>query len=80
MDSLYILIPIAIIFVAIAAKVFFWAIDNHQFDDLDTEGQRILFDDDVVPSPVVKKSNSHEAETEVAGDPAETPTANKPPC
>ncbi|MCV6625399.1 MAG: cbb3-type cytochrome oxidase assembly protein CcoS [Cellvibrionaceae bacterium] len=44
MDSLYILIPIAIVFVAIAVKVFFWAVDNHQFDDLDTEAQRILFD------------------------------------
>lgn len=46
MDSLFILIPIAIVFVIVAAKVFFWAVDNHQFDDLDTEGQRILFDDD----------------------------------
>lgn len=46
MDSLYILIPIAVIFAGIAAKLFFWAVDNNQFDDLDTEGQRILFDDD----------------------------------
>lgn len=48
MDSLYILIPIAVIFIAIAARVFFWAVDNDQFDDLDTEGQRILFDDDKI--------------------------------
>jgi len=48
MDSLYILIPIAVIFVAIAARIFFWAVDNDQFDDLDTEGQRILFDDDKI--------------------------------
>lgn len=57
MDSLYILIPIAIVFVIIAAKVFFWAVDNHQFDDLDTEGQRILFDDDT-PTQTSDKSSS----------------------
>ncbi|GMG86807.1 cbb3-type cytochrome oxidase assembly protein CcoS [Biformimicrobium ophioploci] len=47
MDSLFILIPVAIIFVAIAIKVFFWAVDNGQYDDLETEGRRILFDDDL---------------------------------
>lgn len=55
MDSLYILIPIAIVFVIIAAKIFFWAVDNHQFDDLDTEGQRILFDDETVNKKAVEK-------------------------
>nr|WP_255771804.1 cbb3-type cytochrome oxidase assembly protein CcoS [Microbulbifer guangxiensis] len=43
---MYFLIPIAIIFVTIAVKVFFWAVNNGQYDDLDTEGRRILFDDD----------------------------------
>ncbi|MCW8125266.1 cbb3-type cytochrome oxidase assembly protein CcoS [Microbulbifer halophilus] len=46
MDSLYFLIPIAILFVATAVKLFFWAVNNGQYDDLDTEGSRILFDDD----------------------------------
>ncbi|WP_250460019.1 cbb3-type cytochrome oxidase assembly protein CcoS [Microbulbifer litoralis] len=46
MDSLYFLIPIAIIFVATAVKLFFWAVNNGQYDDLETEGRRILFDDD----------------------------------
>ena len=53
MDSLYILIPIAIIFVAIAVKIFLWAVDSDQFDDLDVEAQRILFDDDVRPEPIM---------------------------
>lgn len=73
MDSLYILIPIAIIFVAIAAKIFFWAIDNHQFDDLDTEGQRILFDDDIVPSPVAKSTSTLEPKVEAVDDTSENP-------
>lgn len=68
MDSLFILIPIAIIFVIVAAKVFFWAVDNHQFDDLDTEGQRILFDDEK-PAPSVKP----EADPSAEDDSTKTP-------
>ncbi len=46
MNILYLLVPIALIGIAIAIKLLFWAINNGQYDDLDTEGQRILFDDD----------------------------------
>ena len=45
MESLYFLIPCALIFIAIAVKVLFWAINNGQYDNLDTEAHRILFDD-----------------------------------
>lgn len=48
MESIYLLIPIALIFTAIAIKLFFWAIDSKQFDDLDTAGKRILFDDEPI--------------------------------
>lgn len=46
MNSLYLLIPIALIFIAIAVRVLFWAINSGQYDNLDTEAHRILFDDD----------------------------------
>ena len=46
MDSLYLLIPIALVFVAIAVKLLLWAIDSGQYDDLDKEGWRILADED----------------------------------
>ena len=46
MDSVYILIPIALLFCVVAIRVLFWAIDHRQFDDLDAAGQSILFDDD----------------------------------
>ena len=46
MDSIYILIPIALVFTAVAIKAFFWAVDNKQYDDLDAAGQSILFDDE----------------------------------
>lgn len=44
MESLYFLIPGALIFIAIAIKVLFWAINSGQYDNLDTEAHRILFD------------------------------------
>ncbi len=44
MESLYFLVPCALIFIALAIKVLFWAINNGQYDNLDTEAHRILFD------------------------------------
>lgn len=46
MDSLYLLIPIALVFVAVGIKLLLWAIDNGQYDDLDKEAWRILADED----------------------------------
>ncbi|QFU76545.1 cbb3-type cytochrome oxidase assembly protein CcoS [Halioglobus maricola] len=45
MDSLYLLIPIAIVFVAVGIKLLLWAIDNGQYDDLDKEAWSILNED-----------------------------------
>ena len=49
MDSLYLLIPIALLFCVIAIKLLLWAINNGQYDDLDKEAWRILADDDAAP-------------------------------
>jgi len=58
MSIIYVLIPIAMIFVAIAVLVFFWAVKSNQYDDLDREAVNILFDEDiVVPKTTPKKSN-----------------------
>jgi cbb3-type cytochrome oxidase maturation protein len=45
MDSLYILIPLALLFCFIAIRLLIWAIDSGQYDDLDKEAWRILMDD-----------------------------------
>jgi len=45
MESLFILIPIALVFVIVALAVFFWAVRSGQYEDLDTEARRILFDE-----------------------------------
>jgi cbb3-type cytochrome oxidase maturation protein len=46
MESLYLLIPIALVFCAIAIRLLLWAIDSGQYDDLDKEAWKILADDD----------------------------------
>lgn len=45
MTVIYILIPIAILFTAVAIYLFFWAVKTEQFDDLEKQGMSILFDD-----------------------------------
>lgn len=60
MASLYLLIPVALILVAAAVAVFIWAVNNHQFDDLDVEGQRILFHRDEETDPEQGKEEAEQ--------------------
>lgn len=46
MESLYFLIPLSIIVIIVAVLVFFWAVNSGQYDDLDADGEKILFDDE----------------------------------
>lgn len=46
MTVLYILVPVAIVLVAIAILVFNWAVNSGQYDDLDGPAHSILFDDE----------------------------------
>ena len=46
MESLYILIPIAIVLVCIAVGIFLWAVKSEQFEALERQGHNILFDED----------------------------------
>lgn len=46
MESLYILIPIAIVLVCVAIAVFLWAVKSEQFEDLERQGHSILFEED----------------------------------
>ncbi len=45
MPALYIMIPVALLIVAVAIYIFFWAVDSGQYDDLDGPAHSILFDD-----------------------------------
>ncbi len=50
MESLYFLIPIALLFCVVAIKLLLCAIDNGQYDDLDKEAWRVLVDEEA-PAP-----------------------------
>ena len=49
MSILYILIPLAVVLLAIAIWALIWAIRNGQFDDLETHGWSVVLDDDQKP-------------------------------
>jgi cbb3-type cytochrome oxidase maturation protein len=49
MASLYLLIPIALLLLGVAVAAFLWAVDHGQFEDLESEGERILFEEDSRP-------------------------------
>lgn len=61
MESLYFLIPLSIVVIAVAVAIFFWAVKSGQYDDVDREGERILFDDDIeqLSRKAVKKDSDN---------------------
>ena len=59
METIFVLLPLALLIAAIAVGFFIWAARTGQFDDLDTPAVRILFDDeDVRPSPAAARDAS----------------------
>lgn len=51
MESLYILIPIALFFVVLAVGIFLWAVRSDQFEDLERKGMDVLLDDKPAQKP-----------------------------
>ena len=54
MSSLYLLIPLSLFFLVIAIAVFFWAIKNRQFDDMEGPAARIVLDDQLARKEALK--------------------------
>lgn len=46
MEIIYLLIPVAVVLVALIIGIFVWAARSGQFDDLEGPAHRILMDDD----------------------------------
>ena len=53
MSILFVMIPLALVLLAVAIWFFFWAVRSGQFDDLETQGTLVLFDDEP-PTQVVR--------------------------
>ena len=64
MNILYLLFPIALMFLAVAIGAFFWAVRSGQFDDLEGPAHRILMDDDDPRIPGKKQQKSEQDESE----------------
>jgi len=45
MSILYLLLPLAMLFLILAVAFFFWAIRRGQYDDLQSEAMRIVIED-----------------------------------
>ena len=51
MESLFLIIPGALLFAFGAVLVYLWAVNSGQFDDLDKAASSILFEDEETPPP-----------------------------
>jgi cbb3-type cytochrome oxidase maturation protein len=51
MNMVYLLIPLALMLVAVAAWALIWAIRSGQFEDLESQGWSVVLDDDEKPPP-----------------------------
>ncbi|WP_426142044.1 cbb3-type cytochrome oxidase assembly protein CcoS [Pseudomonas sp. DWP3-1-2] len=69
MPALYIMIPAALLIVAVAIYVFFWAVDSGQYDDLDSPAHSILFDE---------QDPNHQAAVDEAMHKGQQPPRNEP--
>ncbi|VWX55783.1 Cytochrome oxidase maturation protein, cbb3-type [Burkholderiales bacterium 8X] len=45
MDILFLLVPLSVALALVIVGALWWAVDRGQFDDLESEGRRILRDD-----------------------------------
>ena len=64
MTILLVLIPLGFVLLCIAIAAFVWAVQDGQFEDLEGEGARILFEEDAIPGPSSKPSISVAADAE----------------
>jgi len=46
MESLYLLIPLSLLVIALVVVLLYWSVKNGQFEDLEGPGHAILMDDD----------------------------------
>jgi len=65
MEVIYGLLPGMLLLGIVGVAVFFWAVRNGQYDDMDGAAQRVLMDDD---EPVEQTVETEDSEDEDASD------------
>jgi cbb3-type cytochrome oxidase maturation protein len=61
MNMLYVLIPLALMLLAVAVWALVWAIRSGQFDDLESHGWSVVLDDDQKPPPDADDEDGEQA-------------------
>lgn len=79
MNILLVLIPVTLLIVIIAVRLFFWAVNHQQFDDLDSPGVLPLLDELPTPDPTAEDSTAAELPAMTA-DAAAPPADAAPPA
>jgi cbb3-type cytochrome oxidase maturation protein len=51
METIFVLLPLALLIAGVALAFFVWAVRSGQYDDLETPPVRMLFDDEPVSRP-----------------------------
>jgi len=77
MKMLYVLIPLALMLLAVAAWALIWAIRSGQFDDLESHGWSVVLDDDQKPPPLPKEKPGDEPVEKPGDEPGAKP-GNEP--
>ncbi|QQX82376.1 cbb3-type cytochrome oxidase assembly protein CcoS [Shewanella sp. KX20019] len=67
MSIIYVLIPIAMLFVLVAVGIFFWAVKSDQFDDLEKQSVSILFEEDSHQQQNHAESDTNDKTTATSG-------------
>ncbi len=57
MEVLFILVPVSLVIVMISLIAFVWSVNNKQYDDLDKEAERILFDEENLSNTNISEDN-----------------------
>jgi len=68
MTMLYVLIPLAVVLLAVAVWAMLWAIRSGQFDDLDSHGWSVVLDDDQKPPPIEGDETENDRVQDIDGD------------
>lgn len=76
METIFVLLPLALLIAGIALALFVWAARSGQFDDLDTPAVRILFDDETPRAQ--KPAHGPPGEAAAADAPAAPATPPEP--
>ena len=68
MSIIYFLVPIGLVLLGLAIWAFIWAVNNHQFEDMDNKSQQILYDDREERQALKKKETKKSDHNKVTRD------------